>query len=210
MSDKSPYIKMYMARETDGLYIGTVKAFLNPRPDPNIVDDDYIKPANAKSLKPSQDILDFNVQGFWIGSSWSSVPYPTPEEPTDEDYRKAILLAIDDKTKTIIETGFSVNGQQVSLTIEDQQNFFNKFMTIWLSTIQGSLPKGTFPLQLPVWTNNDGTPAYIGIGTFDEYAALFEAGNQHIEDARQAGRDLKVQVAAMTIEQLKTFEDPRG
>jgi hypothetical protein len=73
--------------DASGIYTGRITLDANPRPDPNIPDDDYLIPANCTTVAPPT----FNAlrRPKWNGTAWELVKAPagapTPPELSPEE-----------------------------------------------------------------------------------------------------------------------------
>lgn len=194
-------------RGSDGLYVGPIDVY------PNALEPDkWHIPENATFTQPTQSIIDGEMLGYWIGSSWSSVSIPVTENVTPiEAKRAAILEAIDNTTSGLIVNCFYPKGQRSRLSVSDQINFEGELTEFYRMKQDGEYVESEhFPLEIKTGTDSNGSPIMTAIGTFEEYRDFVRSGKAWIRKNLDEGWALKKQVSVMTEAQLDSFVDDRG
>jgi len=155
-------------------------------------------PENVTVLNPSEIVYP-----KWEGGTWVT------------DRSKVLFDAldrVDTTTNEVIETSWiypDENGQKIRLNKEDQSNYEGEKNLYAELDYDGVDVSAFFPVELKVWTRVDGSPIMLPMSDLAAYKTFIRAGKSHIKAKLQEGWILKVQLIAMTLEELLAWTDPR-
>lgn len=146
----------------------------------------------------------------------SALSYPKWDGAKWVEDQAAILLekldSVDTKTNELIETGWvypDTNGQQVRLNRGDQVNYEGEKNLYAELDYDGVDVSGYFPLGVKVWTDAIGAPVMLTMDSLADYKTFIRAGKSFIRGKLEEGWALKIQLTAMTLEELLNWTDPR-
>lgn len=132
--------------------------------------------------------------------------YTEAVEASLDVMRKFLAGQIDDKTQLKITTDFT-SMLSPGTTISSSCIWQFNSMNLWTNRNNPSLV--TYPYDLGVSDNDDGSVNYITLYDAVDVDALYTEMYTHVKTWLDSGRDLKNTLAAKTKQELLDFEDTR-
>lgn len=131
---------------------------------------------------------------------------------TREEVLATRLNQVDSKTNQLIESGWvypDTIGQPVRLNATDQANYEGEKNLYAELDYDGTDVSVYFPLQIKVWTGENGEPIMLTIADLAAYKDFVRAGKAWIRSKLNEGWTLKKQLISLTLEELQAWVDPR-